>query len=247
MRIIPAILAAALAAACNAANGAPTAQPPRGAPSAAASSLRGKVLERIDAGSYSYLRIASPSGEVWAAVPVTPVATGIDVEVEAPLWMDGFESKTLKRRWDRIAFGTLSDGAPAAAGARIAPAPAARPFSHPAAAPAAEVGPVRVERATGANGRTVGEIYAQRGSLSGREVAVRGKVVKFTAGVLGRNWIHLRDGTGAADTSDLTVTSAQDCKPGDVVLARGIASVDRDFGAGYRYPVIVEEARLEVR
>ena len=254
MRLASAIFLAACAA-CSAAGAGPQEANPAASGAGPGSAVSGKLLERIDAGSYSYLRIAGATGEVWAAVPTTGLPAGAEVRVEQPLWMQDFESKTLGRKWPRIAFGTLSGsegtGASQGGGARgpspKMPSDAAHSFTHPAAPPPADVGELRVARAPGSSGRTVGEVFAQRAALSGREVAVRGKVVKFTAGVLGRNWVHLRDGTGANGANDLTVTSDESCSVGDVVLARGTARLDQDFGAGYRYPVLLEGARLQAR
>ena len=71
--------------------------------------------------------------------------------------------------------------------------------------------------------------------------------MKYSAGIMGRNWIHLQDGTGdaAAGTNDLTVTSSATTAVGDTILVQGSVAVDKDFGAGYRYAVIVEDASVE--
>ena len=76
---------------------------------------------------------------------------------------------------------------------------------------------------------------------------MRGKVVKYNPQILGRNWVHLRDGTGSAldNTNDLLVTTADEAGIGDVVTARGVVRTDMDFGAGYAYKVLIEEATLE--
>jgi hypothetical protein len=251
----------ATSAACSAAGAGPQAADPAAPATRPGSAVSGKLLERIDAGSYSYLRIAGAAGEVWAAVPATELSAGAEVRVEQPLWMQDFESNTLGRKWPRIAFGTLSAStAPGGAtshdgGAALVPrgssgrmpADAVHAFTHPSAPPPVGGGEVKVARAAGSSGRTVAEVFAQRATLAGRKVAVRGKVVKFTGGVLGRNWIHLRDGTGGDGTNDLTVTSEETCSVGDVVLASGVARVDQDFGAGYRYAVLIEGARLQAR
>lgn len=101
-----------------------------------------------------------------------------------------------------------------------------------------------VERAEG--GVTVAEVYADRASLAGQTVAVRGKVVKVNNDILGRNWIHLQDGSGEDGARALTVTSDQRAAVGDTVVARGVLGTDRDFGAGYFYEVLLEDAALEV-
>ena len=77
---------------------------------------------------------------------------------------------------------------------------------------------------------------------------MRGKVVKYNAMIMGKNWLHLRDGSGSDDKSnnDLTVTTATPAKLGDTVLVTGNVSTNRDFGAGYKYTVILEDAKVTV-
>ncbi len=244
----------------------PAQQPQGAAPAPQAGAIKGRVAERIDAAPYSYLRLTTAQGETWAAVPQTNVSNGTEVTVENPMPMDGWESKTLNRKFEKLVFGTLAGQAQAgAAPAGAAPAgqpamPAGMPPGMPAGAPApgmaaqhaaaasgpTDVGNVKVDKATGPDARTVAEVHAQRLQLKEKKVTVRGKVVKFTAGIMGRNWIHLRDGTGAHDkgTNDLTVTTEDNAAVGDVVVAKGVVRIDKDFGAGYAYPVIVEESKL---
>jgi len=115
-----------------------------------------------------------------------------------------------------------------------------------AASGPAENAPIRVKKAEGTDGHTVAELYVQRQALNDKVIAVRGQVVKYTPGILKRNWIHLRDGTGnVTDRShDLTVTTQAEAAVGDVVLVHGTVHLNRDIGAGYNYPVIVEDATL---
>lgn len=93
-------------------------------------------------------------------------------------------------------------------------------------------------------GVTIADLYERRAELVGQTVKVRGKIVKATAGVMGANWYHLQDGTGAPGTNDLTVTSDGPAKAGDVVVIAGTLATDKDFGMGYTYDVIVEKATL---
>ena len=115
------------------------------------------------------------------------------------------------------------------------------------AAKAADVGDVKVSKATGPDARTVAEIVAKGPQLKDKTVVVRGKVVKFTPGVMGKNWVHLRDGSGSASdgTNDVLVTTQDETKVGDVVLARGTVRTDVNLGSGYAYKVLVEEAKLQ--
>ena len=110
-------------------------------------------------------------------------------------------------------------------------------------ASAVPVGPVA--RAEGPLGRTVAEIGAQRPKLAGKPVRVRGVVVKVNAGILGHTFLHLQDGSaGDAGPADLAVTTDAEPPLGSTVLVEGTLAVDKDFGSGYRYPVLLENARL---
>ena len=201
------------------------------------SQLKGKVIERLDAGEYSYLRLSTSTGEVWAAVPKTGVKAGEEVAIANPMPMDGFETKTLNRKFDRIYFGTLQQAEGADSAQLMQEA-------HSGMSEPASVGPIKVEKAAGPEGRTVGEVYAQKLQLKDRTVAVRGKVVKVNANIMGKNWIHLQDGTGdlKAKTNDLTVTSEGSASVGDTVVVKGVVHMDKDLGMGYFFPIIVEDA-----
>ena len=91
---------------------------------------------------------------------------------------------------------------------------------------------------------TVAEILASENSLGGMEVLVRGKVVKFNANVMGKNWVHLQDGTGKVGTNDLTITTDETAELGATVLVRGTVTLNKDFGHGYRYEVLIEDATI---
>ncbi len=106
---------------------------------------------------------------------------------------------------------------------------------------------VKVDKAKGADAYTVAELYAESAKLDKKTVTIRGKVVKVSAGIMDRNWIHLRDGSGdaAKKTNNLVVTSKDLPKVGDIVTATGTLAKDKDFGMGYRYAVIVEEAKVK--
>lgn len=96
-------------------------------------------------------------------------------------------------------------------------------------------------------GKTVAEVFAEKDQLGGQAVTVRGKVVKTNANIMGKNWLHVRDGSGAEGTNDLTVTTAAHLPGvGDTVLVTGQVSLNKDFGMGYAYDVIVEDAEVKV-
>ncbi|MBI5509872.1 MAG: nucleotide-binding protein [Deltaproteobacteria bacterium] len=248
----PVVLLAAVACQKTAAPEVSARPPPRPARAAAsappfATEVSGRVLERIDAATYSYLRLATATGELWAAVPQTTIAVGAEATIAGPAAMRRFESKTLERTFDLIYFGTLlpsavaprADGEPAA----LVAASHVKPAAPAAAAAAADT---KVAKAEGAEARTVAEIFAHKSALAAQRVTVRGKVVKFLPSIMQRNWVHLQDGTGtaAAGDHDLTVTTTDTAAVGDIVVVRGVVRLDKDFGSGYAYPVIIEEGAV---
>ncbi len=252
LRRLSVVLLVTLAVAgCKKKEAAPPQQAAPGAAEGASATIKGKVLERLDAPPYSYLRLQSDKGEIWAAVPKTDAETGKEVAVVGAMPMNGFESKTLQRKFEVVYFGTLAGAeAPAAPVAADGAAPGAPPVGmaaqHAAAAAGpSDVGNVKVPKASGADARTVAEIYAQAAALKEKPITIRGKVVKYNEGIMGRNWIHIRDGSGSSGKdNDLTITTSEKAAIGDVVLVKGTVRTEKDFGAGYSYPVIIEDAKI---
>ncbi len=235
MRRVPAVLVLATAiAGCQPRSPEPDAS--AGAQATASGDvITGAVQEQLSAPPYAYLRLKTATGEVWAAVPEATVAAGTTVTVYNPMLMSHFESKSLQRTFDEVWFGTLSPaGAPAGA------------MSASASHTTAPVIRGAVARAAGADARTVAEVWAQKEALVGKSVTIHGVVAKYTAGVMGKNWIHLQDGSGdpAAGSNDLTVTSLDAAAPGDTITVTGTVRTNQDLGAGYNYPVLVEDARV---
>jgi hypothetical protein len=104
----------------------------------------------------------------------------------------------------------------------------------------------KVDAATGESAHAIAAVHAKKAELTGKVVKVRGKVVKFNAAIMNRNWLHIQDGTGSVDSGDhdLTVTTEAAAKVGDVVTIQGTLATAKDFGAGYLYDVIVENAKI---
>ena len=206
------------------------------------------------------VEMETANGKKWAAVKKAQVKVGQEVAIAGAMLMKDFTSKSLDRTFEEIYFGSLAgDKAMGEAGKM--------PPGHPPTASAGKAAMVHgegggagqgtsgakkqpqmdvgdpLEKAAGPDGRTVAEVFKQGGELSGKPVSVRGKVVKVNKGILGRNWVHLQDGTGSADTGDhdLTLTTKEDAKLGEVVVAKGTLATDKDFGSGYKYAVILED------
>ncbi|MEO5657251.1 MAG: OB-fold nucleic acid binding domain-containing protein [Nitrospiria bacterium] len=105
-----------------------------------------------------------------------------------------------------------------------------------AAPPAAFAGEAKV--------KSIETLYAGKDTLKGQRIQIKGKVVKVNTGIMGKNFFHLQDGSGKAGNNDLTVTTQDEVRVGDEVVVTGLVTVNRDFGAGYSYPLIVEDATV---
>ena len=99
---------------------------------------------------------------------------------------------------------------------------------------------ISIEPAEG--GVTVASLFENKADYAGKEVLVRGKVVKVNNGIMDRNWVHIQDGTGVDGKYDLTLTTTETVAVGDIVTMQGTVAVEKDFGAGYFYDVIIENA-----
>jgi len=230
---------------------APAGSPSMGAAAAAGQSaptVTGPVLETMNASNYTYVRVKTDAGDVWAAAGEFKVAVGDRVTFALEMPMENFHSQTLNRDFPVIYFTTRIG--------REGEAPPAMPAMMSAhgqaggAAPAASAASQVTEPVAPApGGTTVANVWANRKSLAGKTVTVRGKVVKFNGGIMGRNWIHIQDGTGAAadGTNDLLVTSDAAAKIGDVITITGTVAIDKDFTAGYAYAVLVEGAKIALK
>jgi len=197
--------------------------------------LSGKVVETMNSGGYTYVNIEKEGNNTWVAVTQTKISVGQDVSFKPGSVMTDFTSKSLNRTFDTIVFsgGVVGNDKPA-------PAAGVSDMKPPAKA-------VKVKKAEGPDAYTVADLYEKRSELDKKNVVISGKVVKFSSQIMGKNWIHLQDGTGdvTAGTHDITVTSSDSTAVGEIVLVEGIVTVDKDFGAGYRYAVIVEDATLQ--
>lgn len=200
--------------------------------------ITGKVLETMDSGGYTYAKVSQAGGPVWVAVTKMPLKVGDAVSFANGMTMKDFRSETLNRTFKSIIFsqGPASAKAPAGHGAK-----------HSGAVSLAPDASAKTAKADGPDAATVEEVFSRRKELSGKIVSVRGKVVKFSPEIMGRNWVHLQDGSGLAKsgTHDLLVTTSEKAKLGETVTARGAVAVEQDFGAGYKYQVLLEKASLK--
>ena len=203
---------------------------------AAPSKIYGKVTDIIESAGYTYAEVDTGKEKVWAAATTTPLKVGDMIAFTTEMPMKNFHSNSMQRDFPIIYFVSrfITDQA-RPAGATTA---AASPHDKIKAAPAvtAVEGIDKVE-----GGNTIAELYTGKQELNGKTIRVRGKVTKFTADVMGKNWLHIRD---SSSQDDLTITTDSTAAIDNVIVIEGKLALDKDFGFGYVYPLIVEDATV---
>lgn len=219
--------------------------------------IRGKVVETLGSGGYTYVKLTTEEGDFWAAARKFTVAPGDEVELAGMTPMRNFHSPTLKRTFEEIQFvgraRLVGDSAPVDSaqthdGSSMAGMPPGHPSldgtaAPPKLGPSTPPKPGEIEPLS--DGLTIAKLFDGRADWDGKAVRFRGRVVKASSGILGKNWLHVQDGTGAPGSNDITVTSETAfAPPGSLVIVEGTVALNKDFGAGYSYEVIVENATL---
>jgi uncharacterized membrane protein YcgQ (UPF0703/DUF1980 family) len=230
-----------------------------------APTVTGTIVETMNASGYTYMLVETGTEKTWVAIPAAAVEKGSTVKYYEGMVMKNFTSKTLDRTFDSVVFSpgladektgaaqqpaskTTKDSFSEAVKAEkmsTAPAPAMN-MSAGSAGAIAPLEEISIEKATGTNGYTVEEVFTKAKELAGKKVKVHGKVVKFSSMIMGKNWIHLQDGTGNPmnNSHDLVVTSDETIAVDDIVTIEGTLAAEKDFGAGYKYAVIIEDAAI---
>jgi len=196
------------------------------------------VQEVIQTTSYTYLKVKEADRDFWIAIAKRQIAAGATISFAGGLEMNNFESKDLQRTFETIYFvdRIVVGGAPAPQQSMSMP--------H-GMKPELEKQEISVEPAEG--GITIGELFANRDSYADKTMLVRGQVTKVNRAIMGKNWAHLQDGTGGSGGFDLTVTTTEQVNVGDVVTFEGKIALNKDFGSGYSYEIIMEQAKLQAQ
>jgi hypothetical protein len=194
-----------------------------------ASKMEGQVTEILNVGSYIYAKVKVGKEEVWAAAPTIKLIIGDKISFLTNMPMKNFHSESLNRDFPMVYFVNrfITDKTTATSKHK-------RPEPKKAIPLVKKIDPLK-------EGKTIAEIYTEKEKLAGKIVKVRGLVTKFTEGVMGKNWIHLRDNS---TLEDLTITTEAVVKLEDVVVIEGKLGLDKDFGYGYVYAVMFEDAKV---
>ncbi len=194
-----------------------------------ASTHTAKVLEFINSGGYTYIKVQDGSEHYWIAMTEREVEKGDTISYNEQGWMQQFHSKTLNRTFDKILFASDVSSNKKAVKTTITPDVMSSKYQQK-------------------DTITIAELFAHRERYVGKKVRVRGVVTKVSQQIMKRNWVHLQDGSRFKGQDDLVFTT-HDATPtkNSVVIAEGTVVIDKDFGYSYFYPVIVETSTFSVK
>jgi hypothetical protein len=203
-----------------------------------------KVDDRIDATDYSYLQVNENDGKkYWIAAKRVDAVKGDILYFTKSMEMKNFHSNTLNRTIESVLFVDDIPKTPHNMNnpGSVPPVDPKMAHSKVMATPKIDVAIEHIK-----NGKTVEQIYKDMDRLSGQTVRIRGKVVKYNPEIMGRNWIHIQDGTASDNQYDLMVTSKDQTAVGQIIVVEGKIATNKDFGAGYTYKVMIEDASVKV-
>ena len=191
--------------------------------------------EIIQTSGYTYLLLTEGDKEYWAAVSRFEAEKGKTYYYKNGMEMQNFKSKELNRTFESIQFINEFSDQPIAEKKAVTLTTKGRQNME-------KVEGIKVEPANGAI--KLSEIFANKGNYSGKKVKVTGQVIKFSPEIMNKNWVHLQDGTEANGSFDLTITTMDSVAVGEVVTFEGVLVLDKDFGYGYKYDLLLEESKL---
>lgn len=206
-----------------------------------------EVVEHMDGGGYTFIKANENGKEIWVAIRSMPVEVGDVFYFTSAMEMNNFESKSLNKTFETILFVDNVSKTPPTASTmgNNSGMPGMANSNGVMGKPKVEANPdIKITPLT--DGYSIEAVNKDKSSLAGRTVRVKGVVTKYNASIMNRNWIHIQDGTSFGELIDITVTSDQSTKVGDTVIIEGTVAVDKDFGAGYVYDIIVENASIVI-
>jgi len=193
----------------------------------AASNHSAEVLETLESGGYTYMKVQEGKNSYWIAMTHRDVKVGETIKYAEQGWMKNFHSKTLNRTFEDILFASTVT--------KQAPKKQIQEKANKMDSSYQEKGTL-----------SVAQVFANRDKYLGKVITVKGKVTKTSNAIMKLNWLHIQDGSNFSNMNDLVFTSADPVPAvGEVIYAKGILVKDKDFGYGYFYPVIIQNASFK--
>lgn len=194
-----------------------------------------EVEKVIQGSNYTYLLVSENKEELWLAIAKSEVKEDEILYFTDPLLMNNFTSKELNRTFESIYFvQKISDKLPLDSDQPISESGAQK-------AEITKLGNIKITPKSGEI--TIAELFENHAKYAGKIVTITGIVSKYSPMIMDRNWAHIQDGTEFSGEFDLTVTTADSLEVGNQVTFSGKISLNKDFGAGYFYKIIMEDAQ----
>lgn len=197
------------------------------------------VTEVIQANNYTYLQVKEKRNTEWLAVPSMIASVGDTYYYTGGMVMENFESKDLGRVFDAVLF--LEQVYPSPPTPNTATTPSSTEHTGAVQDPKMNFNMDPVE-----DGISIADLYSDKDKFNGKTVKIRGAVTKYNPDIMGKNWIHIQDGSDFDGKYDLTITTNQAAEAGEIIIVEGKVTVDKDFGYGYFYEVLLEEAKISI-
>lgn len=191
------------------------------------------VTEVLPTSKYVYLKVKEGEEVYWLATSKMEVEIGSTYYYRNGLLKTNFESKEHKRTFDKLYLVS-----------------SIVPETHGNASKKKDIemhafeGSNQLAGSPSQNSEiiSIAELVSNKAELAGKQVTLKGKCTKVNSKIMGRNWIHLKD--GSKDDYDLVITSDQEIPVGHEVTMVGTLSLDKDFGSGYYYELLIENGSL---
>ena len=210
---------------------------------------KGVVQEVLNVKGYSYVRLLEDGKDIWLAAPTTNVEQGGTYYYSKTMEMKNFESKELNKTFETVYFIEKISSSEADVKSPLTTnphegsmVPGQVATSDNSPKPVIEKKAVKIEASE--NTITIGELLKNKEAYNNKEVRLKGEVTKYNPAIMNVNWIHIQDGTEFNGAFDVTATTTDEAAMGDVVSIQGTVVLNKDFGAGYVYDIIIENATI---
>ena len=201
------------------------------------------VQEVLQVASYTYLNVLEDGTKKWLAAPKMEAKLGEVYYYKGGMAMPNFKSTELDRTFDEVIFLSFITNSNAIDPEKglVDPNKPKEPVKT-GKQPTLNKLELTIESVEGSI--RIAELFENSKNYAGKKIKIKGEITKFTSAIMGKNWIHFQDGTEFEGAYDLMITSQENALVGDVVVFEGTLTLDKDFGAGYFYKVIMEDAVL---
>ena len=210
---------------------------------------KGVVQEVLNVKGYSYVRLLEDGQDVWLAAPTTNIEKGGTYYYGKTMEMKNFSSKELNKTFETLYFIEKISTSEADVKSPLTTNPhdssmVPNQVATPDNSPKPVIDKKEVNVTTEENTISLAELFKNKDTYNNTVVRVRGEVTKYNPAIMKINWLHVQDGTEFNGEFDLTVTTSSEVQVGDVVTLEGKVTLNKDFGAGYTYNIIIENATV---